>query len=256
MLNGIFRKKTGVYLLAVLLFATGVFLVTQLPIQLYPQTQRPRVRTTINHTGISAVDFSGEYAEEIEARLLAVDGVDMLEVGYENDRSSFRMTFDWKTDPEEARADVDAVMNSIMNLLPSDLRDSYRVGFFSGENAGYLIMGITSDSTSPEELYRILNTTVQPMMSGVEDAESVEIYRVEDLDAEVTLRQADMLAYGLDIQDVESAMLVGYRPESVGRLEHGDTTYNVRFRRGIDSVFDIGRIVIAQKGNVSVRLRD
>lgn len=256
MLNGIFRKKTGVYLLAVLLCATGVFLVTQLPIQLYPQTQRPRVRTMINHTGISAVDFSGEYAEEIEARLLAVDGVDMLEVGYENDRSSFRMTFDWKTDPEEARADVDAVMNSIMNLLPSDLRDSYRVGFFSGENAGYLIMGITSDSTSPEELYRILNTTVQPMMSGVEDAESVEIYRVEDLDAEVTLRQADMLAYGLDIQDVESAMLVGYRPESVGRLEHGDTTYNVRFRRGIDSVFDIGRIVIAQKGNVSVRLRD
>jgi len=256
MLNGIFRKKTGVLLLAVLLCAAGLFLVTQLPIQLYPQTQRPRVRATINHGGISAVDFSGQYAEEIEARLLAVDGADMLEVGYENDRSRFTMTFDWKTDPEEARADVDAAMNSIMNLLPSDLRDSYRVGFFSGENAGYLIMGITSASTSPEELYRILNTTVQPKMSGVEDAESVEIYRVEDLEVEVTLRQADMLAYGLDIRDVESAMLVGYRPESVGRLEHGDTTYNVRFRRGIDSVFDIGRILIAQKGNVSVRLRD
>ncbi len=242
--------------MTVLLCATGVFLVTQLPIQLYPQTQRPRVRATINHTGISAIDFTREYAEEIEARLLAVDGVDMLEVEYENDRSSFTMTFDWKTDPEEAKADVDAAMNSIMNLLPSDLQDSYRVGFFSGENAGYLIMGISSASTSPEELYRILNTTVEPMMSGVEDAESVEIYRVEDLEVEVTLRQADMLAYGLDIQDVESAMLVGYRPESVGRLEQGDTTYNVRFRRGIDSLYDIGRIVIAQKGNVSVRLRD
>ena len=256
MLNGIFRKKTGVLLLTVLLCAAGIFLMTQLPIQLYPQTQRPRVRATINHEGISAVDFSGEYAEEIEARLLAVDGVDMLEVEYENDRSRFTITFDWKIDPEEARADADAAMNSIMNLLPSDLRDSYRVGFFSGENAGYLILGISSASTSPEELYRILNTTVQPMMSGVEDAESVEIYRVEDLEVEVTLRQADMLAYGLDIQDVESAMLVGYRPESVGRLEQGETTYNVRFRRGIDSVYDIGSIVIAQKGNVSVRLRD
>ena len=83
MLTGIFRKKTGVLLLTVLLCATGIFLVTQLPIQLYPQTQRPRVRATVNHTGISAIDFTREYAEELEARLLAVDGVDILEVGYE-----------------------------------------------------------------------------------------------------------------------------------------------------------------------------
>ena len=151
MLKGIFRKTTGVLLLTVLLVAAGVFLVTELPIQLYPQTQRPRVRATIIHRGISAVDFSGQYAEQIEARLMAVEGADMLEVGYENDRSSFTITFDWNTDPEEARAAVDAAMNSIGNLLPSDLRDSYRVGFFSGENAGFLIVGVSSASTSPEE---------------------------------------------------------------------------------------------------------
>ena len=256
MLKGIFGKATGVILLTVLLCAAGAFLVTKLPIQLYPQTQRPRVRVTINHTGISALDFSGEYADEIEARLLAVEGVDILEVEYENDRSSFTLTFEWNTDPEKARADVNTAMTSISNLLPADYRDDYRVGFFSGENAGFLIVGITSATTSPEELYQILDTTVRPMLSAVEDAESVDIYRVEDLEVEVVLRQADMLAYGLDIQDVESAMQVGYRPESVGRLEQGDTSYSVRFRRGIDSVFDVGRIVIAQRGDVSIRLQD
>jgi HAE1 family hydrophobic/amphiphilic exporter-1 len=255
-LGGIFNKKVGVLLLTVLLCGAGVFLATELPIQLYPQTQRPRVRVVINHEGISAVDFSTEHAEEIESRLLAVDGVDILEVEYENDRSDFTLTFDWKTDAEEAKADVDAAMTSIVNLLPADLRDNYRVGFFSGENAGYLIIGVSSVSTSPEELYRILNTTVQPMMSAVDDAESVEVYRVEDLEVEVVLRQEDMLAYGLDIRDVESAMQNGYRPESVGRLEQGDTAFSVRFHRGIDSVFDVGRIVIAQIGNVSVRLQD
>jgi HAE1 family hydrophobic/amphiphilic exporter-1 len=256
MLKGIFRKSTGVLLLALLLVAAGGYLVTELPIQLYPQTQRPRVRATIDHTGISAVDFSGQYADEIEARLLAIEGVDILEVEYENDRSSFTMTFDWNTDPEEARADVEAAMNSVSNLLPSDLRDSYRVGSFSGENAGFLIVGVGSASTSPEELYRILDSTVLSMMSTVEDAESIEIYRVEDLEVEVILRQADMLAYGLDILDVDSALRVGSRPESVGRLEEGESSYSVRFRRGSDSVFDIGRIVVAWKGDVSIRLQD
>jgi len=256
MLNGLFRKTTGFFLLALLLVGSGIYLVTQLPIQLYPQTQRPRVRATINHTGISAVDFSADYADGIESRLLAVDGVDLLEVTYENDRSSFTLTFDWQSDPDTAKTDVDAAMNSISGLLPSDLRDSYRVGFFSGENAGYLIVGITSPSLSPEELYRILDTSVGPMMNSVEDAESVDIYPVEDLDAEVVLRQPDMLAYGLDIEDVESAMAAGYRSQSVGRLEEGDTTYSVRFQRGIDSVFDIGRIEVARQGNVSIRLQD
>ena len=157
MLKGIFGKATGVILLTVLLCAAGAFLVTKLPIQLYPQTQRPRVRVTINHTGISALDFSGEYADEIEARLLAVEGVDILEVEYENDRSSFTLTFEWNTDPEKARADVNTAMTSISNLLPADYRDDYRVGFFSGENAGFLIVGITSATTSPEELYQILD---------------------------------------------------------------------------------------------------
>ena len=92
MLDAIFRKTTGVLLLALLLVAAGGFLITELPIQLYPQTQRPRVRTTIDHTGISAIDFAGEYGEEIEARLLAIDGADILEVEYENDRSSFTIT--------------------------------------------------------------------------------------------------------------------------------------------------------------------
>jgi multidrug efflux pump subunit AcrB len=118
------------------------------------------------------------------------------------------------------------------------------VGFFSGENAGFLIVGVGSASTSPEELYRILDSTVQPMMSVVEDAESIDIYRVEDLEVEVILRQADMLAYGLDVRDVDSALRVGSRPESVGRLEEGESSYSVRFRRGSDSVFDVGRIVV------------
>lgn len=256
MLEMIFRRSRGVMLLALLLVATGVYLVTELPIQLYPQTQRPRVRMTITHTGISAIDFSADYAEEIEAQLLAIEGVDALEVSYENDRSSFTMTFDWETDPETAKSDVDGAMSSIMDLLPSDLQDNYRVGFFSGENAGYLVMGVRAESASPEELYRILDTTVRPMFSAVEDAESVDIYPVDDLEVEVLLRQPDLLAYGLTIVDVETALQQESRSQSVGSLREGDRDYTVRFRRGVDSIFEIGAIEIARRGDLSVRLQD
>jgi len=230
--------------------------MSRLPIQLYPQTQRPRVRAWINHVGISGVDFADQYAEDIEARLIAVDGVDILEVEYENDRSRFTLTFDWQTDSEEAKTDIESVMDAISDLLPSDINDNTFVGFFSGENAGYLMMGITSSSMSPEELFRILDTSVKPMMSTVSEAESVDFYSVEDLTVEITLKIPDLLAYGLTIRDVETVLQAGYRPESVGSLEHGNTSYSVRFKRDIESVYDLGELVVAQKGNTLIRLQD
>ena len=256
MLHFLFRKAAGVFLLTLLLLGAGVYLVTQLPVQLYPQTQRPRVRVTVTHDGVSAVDFSAEYAEEFESRLLNMDGVDLLEVSYENNRSNFTLTFDWDVDPEDARATVDATMNGINALLPSNLKDAYRVGFFSGENAGYLIVGITALSISPEELYRTLDTSVRPLMNAVEDAESVDIYPVEELNVEITLSPVAMLAYGVTILDVEAAMRSEVQTSPVGSLKEGDTSYSLRFRRGIESVYDIGEIEVARSGSVSVRLKD
>jgi HAE1 family hydrophobic/amphiphilic exporter-1 len=256
MLNSILRKRTGFLLLTVLLCIAGGLLVTQLPVQLYPQTRRPRVRAWIHHTGISAIDFSNEYAEDIESKLLAIDGVDIVEVEYENDQSDFTLTFDWKTDSDQAKSDVESAMTSIMDLLPPEYEDRYDVVFFSGENAGYLMMGVTSRTASPEELYRVLKSAVQSRLNQVEDAESVEIFNVEEIHAEVVLRQMDMLAYGLTIDEVEEALLVGYRPESVGKLSDGNTTYSVRFKRGVDTLYDIGEIIVAQKGNVSIKLQD
>jgi HAE1 family hydrophobic/amphiphilic exporter-1 len=256
MLSAIFRKSTGFLLLTLMLCIAGVLLVSQLPIQLYPQTRRPRVRAVIYHTGISAIDFSNEYADDIESRLLAIDGVDIVEVEYENDQSDFTLTFDWKSDSDQSKSDVESAMTSIMDLLPSEYRDKYNVRFFSGENAGYLMMGVSSSTASPEELYRVLKTAVEPRLNRVEDAEIVEIFNVEEMNAEVILRQMDMLAYALTIEKVEDAIISGYRPESVGKLEDINTTFSVRFRRGVESVFDIGKIIVAQKGNVSIRLQD
>lgn len=256
MLDLIFRKRTGFILLILLLCITGALFLTQLPVQLYPRTQRPRVRVWIGHPGYTAVDFSTEYADTIESQLLAVDGVDILEVQYGSDQSQFSLTFDWKVDSEEAKADVESAMNTIKTYLPQEFQDSYRVRFFSGENAGYLMLGVSSKNTSPEDLYKVLKTAVEPKLKQIEDVEVVEIFNVEDIKAEVTLRQLDMLTYGLTISDVDAAMRAGYLPEAIGALSEGDTTYSVRYTKGVDSLYDVSKIQVSRLGNVPITLED
>jgi len=256
MLELIFRRKTGFFLLIFLMCLSGILLLLQLPILLYPQTSRPRVRVRMNHEGISAIDFADTWSQKIEGALLGAEGVDLLEVSYENDRSTFSMTFDWNTDSEAARGETESIMNNLSASFSQDLKDNYSVGYYSGENAGYLMMGIKSETVSPEELYRMINNSVMPLLSQVKDADTAELYRVEDLTAEINLDYKKMLSYGLSITDVNSAMKTSFRDESVGTLTEERTRYNLRFRRGIDSLYEIGTLMIKESGNSFIRLKD
>ena len=96
------------------------------------------MRVRISHVGYSAVDFYREFADELESNLLAVDGVDILQVGYGNDASDFTITFDWSVDSDTARSDTESAMNSIDATLPQDIQGNYTVRFFAGEKLAAL----------------------------------------------------------------------------------------------------------------------
>ncbi|TVR93413.1 MAG: efflux RND transporter permease subunit [Spirochaetaceae bacterium] len=250
-------ERRAVFLLLVCVLAVvGLGAAFLLPIQLYPQTQRPRVLVRIPHAGYSAIDFSRRFGEDIEARFLSIDGVDSLSVEYQNDRSDFRITFDWQTDSEEARASVDSATSAVSALLPADLRDDYLVRFFAGENAGFLLVGLRSPSLGPERLHRMLLDGVASELNLVKDAEEVEIFNIEDLDVSIELRPYAMLDYGLGMRDVEDALRGAQLPEPVGSIEDNGRSFAVRYRRGVDSIFEIGDIIIDSPGNLQIRLQD
>ena len=252
----IFRKRVGVLLLFVLVCAGGILSVTQLPVQLYPRTMRPRMNTTLSHEGYSAIAFSQEFADTIESQMLTVEGVDLLEVRYGSNRSSFTFTFDWQTDAEKAKVDVEAVIANVMSRLPSSLQSAPRVRFSTGENAGYLMLGVSSPTVSPEDLYSLLVTDIEPRLSQVEDVDLIEIFNVEDLEVSITLRQMDMLNYGLTISDVNSAMRTNQSSQSVGSLREGRSSVSVRFTRESIDLFDLPELPIARIGDITVRLED
>ena len=256
MLKWILSRKTAFFLLILILVSLGVLLLSLLPVQLYPQTQRPRVRVRISHEGYSAVDFYSNYGDRIESNLLTIDGMDILQVGYGNNRSDFDITFNWEVDSETARMDTESAMVSIDSLLPQDIQGNYSVRFFTGENAGYLMLGVTSELVSPEEIYSQLKANVESKLGMIEDVDLVEIFSIEELDAEIILRQLDMLAYGLTIIDVDTALKSGYAPEPLGNLQENGKNYSVRFEKGSMSLFDLENLVISDKNGIIITLKD
>ncbi|THB66737.1 MAG: efflux RND transporter permease subunit, partial [Spirochaetaceae bacterium] len=256
MLKLLFRKEMGVILLFLLLCITGLVLVSFMGIQLYPRTNRPAVTSTITHQGYSALAFSQEYAEMIESQLMAIPGQDRVEVRYGNNQSTFTITFDWNVDSQQGMLDAESAFSQIEARLPSDLAEISKVRFSTGENAGFLIIGIGSPTESAENLYNTAQGILEARMTRVEDVETVEILKVEELRAEIELRQHEMLQYGLVIGDIDTALQQGSNARSIGTLKDGNSQLSVQIIASQSDLLDIGQTIVRETASGIVRLDD
>lgn len=256
MLKLIFRKTTGFIVFSILLCALGLVLAARLPVMMYPQTRRPMVTVRFNHPGISAIDFQQEYSGSIEPRLSSLDGVDIMEATYSGDSSSVMLTFDWETKSVAAKSLVESTMISLNGSLPSEIRDSYSIRFREGENAGYIVMGATSESTPPEVLMERLSANVEPRLRAIADVEDFGIFGLEELQVRVTLNQEALLSYVLSIVDVNAALQAGLSPQPLGTLREGSERYSVRIKRSDRSLATLSGLEIKRIGDSLVSLED
>ena len=256
MLDFLFRKSTGFFLLVILLIVTGIIVLLRLPVMMYPQTRRPQVMVQFSHPGISAVDFQDQYSETIENSLMSLSDLDLLETTYSTDSSWFGLTFNWNVESEEARTEVENLMVTVNSTLPTVIQDSYSVRYWQGENAGYLVMGLTSKTTPSEELYYTLKNNIEPRLLKIEDLEEIGFYNTRRLIVEIQLEQLKMLSYGITINDVNTALQSGFLPQPLGSLDTGDDRFSIRLERNEKSLDQLSRLEIKQVGNSRITLDD
>lgn len=256
MLKLIFKKPVGFIIFSLLLCALGFYMASKLPVMMYPQTRRPMVTVRFSHPGISALDFQQDYSSSIEPGLKDIDGVELMETSYSSDSSTISLTFSWKTKSSIAKSSVESVMQSINSGLPSDIRDSYSIRFREGENAGYIVMGASSESETPEKLMEMLKINVESKLKTIEDIEDISLSGLEELRVRVTLNNLAMLTYGITINDVSSAFQTGSSPQPLGTLRDGFTRYSIRYARNENKLKDLAKIEIKRIGNTVVSLED
>ncbi|MBN2736708.1 MAG: efflux RND transporter permease subunit [Spirochaetales bacterium] len=256
MLKGIFNRLVGFLLLSLILLGLGMYLVSRLPVMMYPQTRRPMVSIRISHQGISAIDFQQNYADLIEPRLLGIEHLETIETTYSTDYSSLNLTFDWEIKSEDAKTAVDTAMFNINNTLPEEVRDSYQVRFWENENAGFLVMGIFSPSTPPSRLYPMLKNEVEPKLGKIEDVEEIGFYNIEELNVDITLDHNAMLSYGISIADVSQALQSGFLPQPLGSLQENDERFSIRYKRDAQNLSTVSRLEVKKVGSTSISLDD
>jgi HME family heavy-metal exporter len=116
------RYRTLVIVLALGLMAYGGYLTTTLPIDVFPDLDRPRVVILTECPGLSPEEVETLVTHPIESRLLGATGVQAVRSQSSIGLTVIYVEFDWNTDIRAARQVVQERLATLAGVLPEGIR--------------------------------------------------------------------------------------------------------------------------------------
>ena len=126
----------------------GCLLLLVLFPSLFPSTEKPAVKAWLRYTRLSSVDFKAQYGDEIESKLSQIDNVVEVTGDYFTNGVRYTALFEWETDSEDAKDEVQRVLNVVESRFPRSWR-KFWIWNASGSSGTY-VGGIYSKKTIME----------------------------------------------------------------------------------------------------------
>jgi multidrug efflux pump subunit AcrB len=246
----------GVTVLLVCLF--GALSLKQLPLQLFPDIERPTISIFTNWRGASPEEVEAELLEPQERVLQGLSGVEEVIGNANAGGSEVFLTFAIGTDMKSALVDVIGRM-SRLPPLPRDVdRPVVQLGGADGDsnqNLSYFFVQLLPGTQGSIDDYRqFVEDVVKSRIESVPGVALVEIQAGPPNDVRITVDLARAAALGVGLPDI-ARQAASAANVSAGQLDVGRRQYSLRYT-GRYEAEDLGELVLAWRDGQPVRLGD
>ncbi|HQB46434.1 MAG TPA: efflux RND transporter permease subunit, partial [Polyangiaceae bacterium] len=236
----------------------GLFSLSRLQLDLYPDITLPSVVVITNYTGASPEDIETLVTRPIEGAVAAVKDVEEIRSTSKQGVSLVEVKFDWGKDMDQAETDVRRKLEMIEALLPQDADDS--IVFAFDPSLQPVVMLMVTGPYPLDELRRIAENDLEPRIARLPGIASAEVAGGLEREVHVELDPTKIAAFGLDVNNVIGAV---YRENSQipgGALEQGTLDFTIQTEGKYSNVEQIGEVVVGMKptdtGPVPIRLKE
>jgi multidrug efflux pump subunit AcrB len=246
----------GVAVLLICLF--GALSLRQLPLQLFPDIERPTISIFTNWRGASPEEVEAELLEPQEQVLQGLPGVQEVNGNASTGGSQVFLTFAIGTDMKSALVDVIGRM-SRLPPLPRDVdRPIVQLGGAEGDsnqNLSFFFVQLLPGTQGPIERYRrLIEDVVKPRIEAVPGVALVNVNGGPPDDVRITVDLARAAALGVGIPDI-ARQAASATNVSAGQLDVGRRQYSLRYT-GRYEAEDLGQLVLAWRNGQPVRIAD
>ena len=239
--------------IAIVLF--GIISFTQLPVREYPDIDPPIISVVTLYRGASSNVVETEITDKLEEQFATLEGVKTITSSSREGGSVITIEFELNRDVNEAANDVRDRVSRIRGTLPQEIDDPV-ISKVDANAQAIVWLALSSTHRSTLELSDYADRILKERLQRLPGVGSIIIGGERRYAMRVWLDPLRMAAHKLTTYNIEAAIRNENAEIPGGRVEGVQREFAVRTRGELSNPEEFGAIIVSQKGNEVVRLRD
>lgn len=259
MLNAIIkfslRNRLLVIAVSIFLVVYGSWQAYHLPIDVFPDLNRPRVTIMTEAPGMAPEEVETLITFPLETALNGATGVEDVRSTSGIGLSVVYVEFGWGTDIFNDRQIVNERLALVASQMPEGVKP--QLAPISSIMGQIQIVGMYSEGgkTSPMELRTLADWVVRQRLLTIPGVSQIIVMGGERKQFQVLVDPNELVRYGVTLHEVEAALQESNQNTAGGYLDQqGPNEFLVRSLGRIKSIDEISGIVLAYRDGQSIRL--
>jgi len=238
------QRPTTVLIIFTVLVALGIYVTTDLPLDLLPDMELPYVAVSTTWTGAGPEEVEKRITRPVESVLSSVSGIEYLGSSSTNGSSLVYMQLTFGSNLDESMNDIRANLDFVKPMLPEDAGTP--MIFKMDPNIIPIMYYAISGNRSPEEL-RQYAEDLTPKLEQINGVASASVYGGREKAIIVEIPRDRLQAYNLTITQI--SQMIGAQNIQIagGTITEADYNYTISTVGEYTSLEDIRNTVISYK---------
>jgi CzcA family heavy metal efflux pump len=252
------KNRLFVIATAALLLVYGVLLLRTLPVDVFPDLNRPTVTVMTETPGLSPEEVETLVSLPIETAMNGAPGVERVRSQSGVGLSVITVEFAWGTDIYLDRQLVSERLNLAKEKLPEGASAartfSPTMGPISSIMGEILLIGMMGKETSPMDVRTLADWVVRPRLLSIPGVSQVIPIGGEVKQFQVILNPEKLLAFHISLNEVEEILKGANKNTTGGFVFKQGEEFLVRNFGRFQNEKDIAQLIVATRGGYPIQL--
>jgi len=237
---------------AVIIF--GLYSLTRLPVDLYPEVELPAVSIVTIYAGANATDIETNITKQIEDACNSVENLKEINSTSRDNMSVVTLEFEWETNLDEASNDVRNALEFIKRNLPEGAETPILYKFNSSMMP-ILFYSITADESYPG-IEKLLDDKLVNRLNRINGVGSVGISGAPERVVYVEVDPRKIEAYNLTVEMIGGILQTENFNLPAGNVEMGQMDYQLKIEGEFATSEEVKSVIIGSFNGQTIYLND
>ena len=240
---------------SLLLMLVGTYTATNMEVDVFPDLNAPTVVIMTEAKGMAPEEVERLVSFPVETAVNGATDVRRVRSSSTTGFSIVWVEFNWGTDIYRARQIVSEKLAVVKDALPSNVGNP-TLGPQSSILGELMIIGLTADTTSLQDLRTLADWTIRPRLLSTGGVAQVTVLGGDIKEYQILLNPERMKHYGISLDEVIKVVTEMNQNASGGVLYEYGNEYIIRGLLSTNNIASLGATVVKSMDDVPVLLEN